>query len=187
MIIAFKRFFFVNSFINIISFLAVLELSSGEYIISLVVSNMSGKSKILNPTFLPKPNKISVDGNEKIMNDDGEITVDSDRTTVLLSWNYGFNSFSFMFYGVTSIIIIDLSSFTYRGVEEMIGTFSFCTNLISINFGNFDSSLVTDMFGLFQGDLNLLSLDLSKLDVSRVIDMRYLFGTSGISYASLIF
>ena len=174
-------------FLNILLFLKILVFSSGKYTITLVVkkNTTSGRAQVLYPYFYSTPNKVIVNNEEVNMDENCEISVSSERTTVSLSWNYSFISCSKMFYNVQSIVSIDLSNFNLIGVVEMKEMFDSCLKLESINFRNFDSSHVTDIYALFYNDSSLLSLDLSNLDFSNVKDMGFLFAYSSIEYINL--
>ena len=171
---------------NVFLIYNLLSFSSGETKITLEVEKDSeGKVGVLFEFFTPKPYEILVNGENQELDYNNEISVSSGNTIVILSWINGPTDCSRMFYGLKSIISIDLSEFDHTGITNMLRMFDGCTNLQSINFHNFDSSLVTDMYSLFFNDQSLSYLDLSNLDVSNVEDMRFMFQKSGIENINL--
>ena len=164
----------------------LLSFSSEESKITLVVKkDNDGKAQVLSEYFSPDPNEILVNGENKELDYNNRISVDSDNTIVILSWINGPTDCSLMFYHVESIISIDFSEFDHRGINSMNQMFYHCINLQSVNFYNFDSSSVTDMYGLFSYSQSLSNLDLSNLDVSNVEDMRFMFDESGLEDINL--
>ena len=98
----------------------LLSFSSEESKITLVVTkDNDGKAQVLSEYFSPDPNEILVNGENKELDYNNRISVDSDNTIVILSWINGPTDCSLMFFYVESIISIDLSEFDHRGITSM--------------------------------------------------------------------
>ena len=82
---------------------------------------------------------------------------------------------SFMFYGIKSLISLDLSNFNTSNVTDMGNMFNGCSGLTSLNLSNFNTSNVTDMVGMFIYCNGLTSLDLSGWDTSKVTSTNGMF------------
>ena len=82
---------------------------------------------------------------------------------------------SFMFYGIESIISLDLSNFNTSSVTDMNNIFSNCSNLTSLDLSNLNTSNVTIMHYMFNYCRSLTSLDVSNFNTSNVTDMGGMF------------
>ena len=82
---------------------------------------------------------------------------------------------SFMFYGMESLISLDLSNFNTSNVTNMNNMFSYCSGHTSLNLSKFNTSNVTDMHNMFGSCGGLTSLDVSSFDTSKVTDMGDMF------------
>ena len=80
-----------------------------------------------------------------------------------------------MFYGMSNLTLLNLSSFDTSKVTDMHHMFYGMSNLTSLNLSNFDTSKVTNMEYMFCGMSNLTSLDLSNFDTSNVTNMDDMF------------
>ena len=99
---------------------------------------------------------------------------------------------SYMFFGMSSVTSLDVSSFDTSNVTTMSYMFYGMSSVTGLDVSNFDTSNVTTMGYMFKGmgsvtslDLsnfdtsNVTSLDLSNFDTSNVTDMTDMFfGTS---------
>ena len=84
---------------------------------------------------------------------------------------------SFMFYGIKSLISLDLSNFNTSNVTDMGNMFNGCSGLTSLDLSNFNTTNVTDMSNMFGSCNGLTSLDLSGWDTSKVTSMNSMFNT----------
>jgi surface protein len=80
-----------------------------------------------------------------------------------------------MFYGVNSLVAVDLSHFDSSDVKTMDNTFRSCKSLKVLDFTDFDASKVTYMGGLFKDSESIVSLDLSSFKTNSLTDMRNMF------------
>ena len=56
-----------------------------------------------------------------------------------------------MFYGCSSLTILNLSYFNANNITDMSGMFRGCSSLTNINLSNFNTNNVTDMSWIFSG------------------------------------
>ena len=82
---------------------------------------------------------------------------------------------NFMFFGCSSLQIIDLSNFKTSLVKNMNYMFYGCYSLKSLILPQLDTSSVVNMNSMFSGCSSLKSLDLSSFKTSLVINMNYMF------------
>ncbi|EOA3385488.1 immunoglobulin-like domain-containing protein [Enterococcus hirae] len=86
---------------------------------------------------------------------------------------------SYMFYGMSSVTGLDVSSFDTSNVTTMSYMFYGMSSVTGLDVSNFDTSNVTTMGYMFKGMGSVTSLDLSNFDTSNVTDMTDMFfGTS---------
>ncbi len=86
---------------------------------------------------------------------------------------------SYMFYGMSSVTSLDVSSFDTSNVTTMSYMFYGMSSVTGLDVSNFDTSNVTTMGYMFKGMGSVTSLDLSNFDTSNVTDMTDMFfGTS---------
>ena len=84
-----------------------------------------------------------------------------------------------MFYGMSSVTSLDVSSFDTSNVTTMSYMFYGMSSVTGLDVSNFDTSNVTTMGYMFKGMGSVTSLDLSNFDTSNVTDMTDMFfGTS---------
>ena len=81
----------------------------------------------------------------------------------------------YMFHGMSNLITLDLSNFNTSNVTLMNYMFSGMSNLAMLDLSNFNTSNVVDMWGMFAYAPSLTSLDLSNFDTSNVTNMRSMF------------
>ena len=161
----------------------------------------NGEQEILNSYISNKPDEIYINGvytSTKV----NKVNTIENENTIKMVWNSPLTSCSFMFYGLTNIIEIDLSKFDSSSITEMVSMFNDCTSLILIdlsnfninkitnmesafhdccslkyiNLKNFNTSLVTNMHNTFYNCSSLTSLDVTSFNTSLVNDMQGLFG-----------
>ncbi|EOS7775805.1 BspA family leucine-rich repeat surface protein [Enterococcus hirae] len=86
---------------------------------------------------------------------------------------------SYMFFGMSSVTSLDVSSFDTSNVTTMSYMFYGMSSVTGLDVSNFDTSNVTTMGYMFKGMGSVTSLDLSNFDTSNVTDMTDMFfGTS---------
>ena len=91
-----------------------------------------------------------------------------------------------MFYGCSSLISLDVSSFKNYNVTDMREMFRYCSSLTSLDVSGFKTDNVTYMYGMFHGCSGLTSLDVSGFKTDNVTDMSYMFcGCSGLTSLDL--
>ncbi|MEX1469146.1 immunoglobulin-like domain-containing protein [Enterococcus hirae] len=78
---------------------------------------------------------------------------------------------SYMFYGMSSVTSLDVSSFDTSNVTTMDYMFKGMSSVTSLDVSGFDTSKVTDMGNMFSGMDSVTSLDLSNFDTSKVTSM----------------
>ena len=87
----------------------------------------------------------------------------------------GITKTSYMFYGCSNMISINLSGLDTSQVTKMICMFDGCSGLTSLDVSEFNTSRVTSMSSMFSGCSSLTSLDLSGFNTSRVTEMAGMF------------
>ena len=80
------------------------------------------------------------------------------------------------FAGLAKFTSLDLTNWTFTGVENIVELFRGCTNLREIKgISNLDVSKVSNMYGVFKGCQSLVTLDLSGWVVDNVQTMSLMF------------
>ena len=91
-----------------------------------------------------------------------------------------------MFYAMSSLTTLNLSSFDTSKVTNMSNMFAHMRQLTALNLSNFNTSQVTDMGYMFEDMSNLTTLNLSSFDTSKVTNMGAMFeGVSGLTTLNL--
>ena len=91
-----------------------------------------------------------------------------------------------MFYAMSSLTTLNLSSFDTSKVTNMSNMFAHMRHLTALNLSNFNTSQVTDMGYMFEDMSNLTTLNLSSFDTSKVTNMGAMFeGMSGLTTLNL--
>ena len=91
-----------------------------------------------------------------------------------------------MFYVMSSLTTLNLSSFDTSKVTNMSNMFAHMRQLTALNLSNFNTSQVTDMGYMFEDMSNLITLNLSSFDTSKVTNMGAMFeGMSGLTTLNL--
>ena len=87
-----------------------------------------------------------------------------------------------MFYGCSSLQILDVSGFNTENVTEMGSMFENCFSLTELNVSGFKTGNVKSMSSMFYYCKSLTSLDVSGFDTSNVTNMYFMFGNcSGLT------
>jgi len=84
---------------------------------------------------------------------------------------------SAMFYGMSSLIEIDVSGFNTENVSGMSFMFGRMRSLESLDLSGFDTSRVVNMSQMFVATTSLTDLDLSNFDTRNVTNMSEMFST----------
>ena len=135
-----------------------------------------GTQNILNPSFLPLPSEIYVNGNLTLINNDSKIyNLIEEENNIIIKWDNILGNCNNMFFNCENIIEIDLSDLDTSGVTSMNNMFRGCLNLKSLKLNNLNTSLVTSMEGMFWGCNSLASLNLSSFNTFLVTQMSYMF------------
>ncbi|NHI67042.1 MucBP domain-containing protein [Lactococcus formosensis] len=86
----------------------------------------------------------------------------------------------YLFFGMSSLATIDVSTFDTRNVTDMSQMFTNMKSLVTLDVSNFDTSSVTKMGQMFYGTSSLTSLDLSNFETQSLTNMAMMFGYSGL-------
>ena len=84
---------------------------------------------------------------------------------------------SYLFYGCTNLISVNLLRLDLSNVTDMSSLFNRCSSLISMNFSNLNLSSIETMENLFNQCSNLTSVYFTNVDTSNVTNMRWMFGS----------
>ena len=82
---------------------------------------------------------------------------------------------SYMFYGCTNIIDIDLSNFDFQSTIKMNDMFNYCINLVNIRFPQLSIENVINTSYMFNYCKKLMKIDLSNMNTENVISMAGMF------------
>ena len=129
---------------------------------------------ILNNEFYLEPSEVIVNG-ESRPECKKSCNFSNDSNNVTIKFDSQIESCENMFYGIKSIIEIDLSKFDASNVKNMTRMFCECTNLRKITLGNINTSLVQSMEDLFYQCKSLITIDRLDFDTSSVATMRQMF------------
>lgn len=86
----------------------------------------------------------------------------------------------YLFFGMSSLATIDVSTFDTRNVTDMSQMFTNMKSLVTLDVSNFDTSSVTKMGQMFYGTSSLTSLDLSNFETPSLTNMAMMFGYTGL-------
>ncbi|EMF0243485.1 BspA family leucine-rich repeat surface protein [Enterococcus hirae] len=92
---------------------------------------------------------------------------------------------SYMFFGMSSVTGLDVSSFDTSNVTNMYDMFYNLSRVTSLDVSGFDTSKVKNMYGMFNGMSSVKSLDLSSFDTSNVTSMSYMFTNTSLKKLTL--
>ncbi|HHJ5066615.1 TPA: immunoglobulin-like domain-containing protein [Enterococcus hirae] len=81
----------------------------------------------------------------------------------------------YMFYGMSSVTSLDVSSFDTSKATDMGYMFRNMSSVTSLDVSGFDTSKVKDMGYMFRGMGSVTSLDVSNFDTRKVTSMSYMF------------
>ncbi|QKX72826.1 BspA family leucine-rich repeat surface protein [Enterococcus hirae] len=92
---------------------------------------------------------------------------------------------SYMFFGMSSVTSLDVSSFDTSNVTTMSYMFYGMSSVTGLDVSNFDTSNVTTMGYIFKGMGSVTSLDLSVFDTSNVTTMQDMFKDTPLAKLTL--
>ena len=168
----------INSFLLI---LANEYYEMGKYtFLNEITIKLSGSEiqNILNENYSYKPDEIYIEGISYSIDEQNRImNLTKDEANITMKWDYTLTNCTCMFYGLSNLKEIDLTSFDLSQVISMRSMFSNCNNLEYIKFTNsIENKLaVNDISYMFENCLSLKNLDLSYLDTSLITNMLYTF------------
>ena len=82
---------------------------------------------------------------------------------------------SYMFYGFSNCVSMDLSGLNTTSATNMSYMFSSCSKLAALDVSEFDTSSVTSMSSMFSSCSSLTNLNLSNFDTSKITNMSQMF------------
>ena len=82
---------------------------------------------------------------------------------------------SYMFSSCSKLAALDVSEFDTSSVTSMSSMFSSCSSLTNLNLSNFDTSKITNMSQMFYGCSKLTNINLTEFDTSKVTNMSFMF------------
>jgi len=100
---------------------------------------------------------------------------DSKEIKVKFKFNKILTNMSFMFYGCSSLKLLDLSTFNTNNVNNMSSMFNGCSSLKSLDLSTFNTNNVNNMSYMFNECSSLKSLDLSAFNTNNVNNMSSMF------------
>ena len=98
-----------------------------------------------------------------------------EKNNITIKFNQIITNCNVMFYGLTNIIMINLTKFDFSHVISMEYMFARCNNLLSLYLNSFNALSPIYMGFLFKDCSNLISLDLSNFNSSSVLYMCEMF------------
>ncbi len=124
-----------------------------------------------------QPNEVYLNKNKSMnYNSSHKITLDRDGENIIeVVWNQKLTTLEYIFYGLTSVVSIDLSNFDTSNAKSMFCMFSSSTSLVSVDLSGVITSNVTTMENMFGACTSLVSLDLSSFITSKVTSMYCMF------------
>ena len=143
-----------------------------NYIIGVFqINQTSYKEKIINGNYPIDLyiNEEKVDFNQNIL------FKKADEYIIKYQFKQKISDMDNMFYGINSLIAIDLSHFDSSNVKTMGNTFSSSKSLKYLDFTDFDASKVTFMGGLFKDCESIVFLDLSSFKTNSLRDTSLMF------------
>ena len=127
------------------------------------------KEKITFQIIDPKDKRIDMIFNNKfIPKEKGNYSIEIEIPELIKDCSY-------MFYGCTNIIDIDLSNFDLQETTKMKDMFNYCINLQNIRFPQFPLEKITNTSYMFNYCKKLSKIDLSNLNTENIISMAGMF------------
>ena len=94
---------------------------------------------------------------------------------IQLNFNFLLKNCCCLFYGLTNLISVDLSSFNTEKVTNMSYMFYNCSKLKNLDLTLFNTEKVTNMSYMFYNCSELESLNLSSFNTEKVTNINYMF------------
>jgi len=161
----------IFSILSLLFILLVSQVNSNK--VKLKV-NKIGSIRILNTTYVPKPDEIRI--RDEIKAENGNtIIIDNMDDKIELIWKNKLTNCNSMFRGMRDITEIDLSQFDSSDVDNIKYMFYNCISLQSINLGNFNTGNVESMEYMFYNCIFLQSINLDNFNTSNAENMEYMF------------
>ena len=127
------------------------------------------KEKITFQIIDPKDKRIDMIFNNKfIPKEKGNYSIEIEIPELIKDCSY-------MFYGCTNIIDIDLSNFDLQEATKMKDMFNYCINLQNVRFPQFPLEKITNTSYMFNYCKKLSKIDLSNLNTENIISMAGMF------------
>ena len=127
------------------------------------------KEKITFQIIDPKDKRIDMIFNNKfIPKEKGNYSIEIEIPELIKDCSY-------MFYGCTNIIDIDLSNFDLQETTKMKDMFNYCINLQNVRFPQFPLEKITNTSYMFNYCKKLSKIDLSNLNTENIISMAGMF------------
>ena len=161
----------IFSILSLLFILLVSQVNSNK--VKLKV-NKIGSIRILNTTYVPKPDEIRI--RDEIKAENGNtIIIDNMDDKIELIWKNKLTNCNSMFRGTRDITEIDLSQFDSSDVDNIKYMFYNCISLQSINLDNFNTGNVESMEYMFYNCIFLQSINLDNFNTSNAENMEYMF------------
>ena len=161
----------IFSILSLLFILLVSQVNSNK--VKLKV-NKIGSIRILNTTYVPKPDEIRI--RDEIKAENGNtIIIDNMDDKIELIWKNKLTNCNSMFRGMRDITEIDLSQFDGSDVDNIKYMFYNCISLQSINLDNFNTGNVESMEYMFYNCIFLQSINLDNFNTSNAENMEYMF------------
>ena len=161
----------IFSILSLLFILLVSQVNSNK--VKLKV-NKIGSIRILNTTYVPKPDEIRI--RDEIKAENGNtIIIDNMDDKIELIWKNKLTNCNSMFRGMRDITEIDLSQFDSSDVDNIKYMFYNCISLQSINLDNFNIGNVGSMEYMFYNCISLQSINLGNFNTGNVESMEYMF------------
>ena len=161
----------IFSILSLLFILLVSQVNSNK--VKLKV-NKIGSIRILNTTYVPKPDEIRI--RDEIKAENGNtIIIDNMDDKIELIWKNKLTNCNSMFRGMRDITEIDLSQFDSSDVDNIKYMFYNCISLQSINLDNFNTGNVESMEYMFYNCIFLQSINLDNFNTSNAENMEYMF------------
>ena len=82
---------------------------------------------------------------------------------------------SHLFYGLSSLLDIEISKFNTKKVMDMSGMFGSCASLTSLDLSNFDTSLLTSMYDMFEFCTHLEYINMKNFNLTKISNFSNIF------------
>ena len=149
----------------------------------------SGRQQLLSANYRTSvpwalPTNVFLDGNSVQFSDsDVSVDVDDNNSIIKMVWDKRINCTYYMFFSLSNIVELDLSSFDLSEVISAAHMFEGCTSLVSLDLSNCNTSKIQYMSYMFYNCKSLISLNLSNFNTRNLEEMVNMFqGCSSLKY-----